>query len=56
MAAGDVGASACKLPLPPGSLTGLWQAEDRFREAYLETFPGFYETGDAGFIDEDGYI
>ena len=54
--AGDVGAIACKLPLPPGSLTGLWQAEDRFRQAYLETFPGYYETGDAGFIDEDGYI
>jgi len=53
---GDVGAIACKLPLPPGSLTGLWQAEERFRKAYLETFPGYYETGDAGFIDEDGYI
>ncbi len=54
--AGDVGAIACKLPLPPGSLTGLWQAEERFRKAYLETFPGFYETGDAGFIDDDGYV
>ena len=53
---GDVGAIACRLPLPPGSLTGLWQAEDRYREAYLETFPGYYETGDAGFIDADGYI
>jgi len=53
---GDVGAIACKLPLPPGSLTGLWQAEERFRRAYLEAFPGYYETGDAGYIDEDGYI
>ena len=53
---GDVGAIACRLPLPPGSLTGLWQADDRYREAYLETFPGYYETGDAGFIDADGYI
>jgi len=53
---GEAGAIACKLPLPPGSLTGLWQAEDRFRSSYLETFPGYYETGDAGFIDEDGYI
>jgi len=53
---GDVGAIACRLPLPPGSLTGLWQAEDRYREAYLQTFPGYYETGDAGFIDADGYI
>ena len=54
--AGDVGAIACKLPLPPGTLPGLWQAEERFRSSYLETFPGFYETGDAGFIDNDGYI
>ena len=53
---GDVGAIACRLPLPPGSLTGLWQAEERFRKAYLEAFPGYYETGDAGYIDEDGYI
>ena len=53
---GEPGAIACKLPLPPGSLTGLWQAEDRFRSSYLETFPGYYETGDAGFIDEDGYV
>ena len=53
---GDVGAIACKLPLPPGTLTGLWKAESRFRESYLATFPGYYETGDAGFIDEDGYI
>ena len=53
---GDVGAIACKLPLPPGSLTGLWQAPDRFRASYLNAFPGYYETGDAGFIDEDGYI
>lgn len=56
VAPGDVGAIACRLPLPPGTLTGLWQAEERFRQAYLETFPGYYETGDAGFIDEDGYI
>ena len=53
---GDIGAIACKLPLPPGSLTGLWQAPERFRASYLTTFPGYYETGDAGFIDEDGYI
>lgn len=56
VAAGDVGAIACKLPLPPGTLTGLWHAEERFKSAYLATFPGYYETGDAGFIDEDGYI
>ncbi len=56
VAPGDIGAITCKLPLPPGTLTGLWQAEERFRKSYLTTFPGFYETGDAGFIDEDGYI
>jgi propionyl-CoA synthetase len=56
VAVGDVGAIACKLPLPPGTLPGLWNAEERFRSSYLETFPGYYETGDAGYIDEDGYI
>jgi len=56
VAPGDVGAIACKLPLPPGTLPGLWNAEDRFRKSYLDTFPGYYETGDAGFIDKDGYI
>ena len=56
VAPGDVGAISCKLPLPPGTLTGLWNAESRFRESYLSTFPGYYETGDAGFIDDDGYI
>ncbi len=55
-APGDVGAIACKLPLPPGTLPGLWQANDRYRSAYLERFPGYYETGDAGYIDEDGYV
>ncbi|MBT8091704.1 MAG: propionyl-CoA synthetase [Gammaproteobacteria bacterium] len=53
---GDVGAIACKLPLPPGTLTGLWHAEERFRQSYLTTFPGYYETGDAGFVDENGYV
>ncbi|MDJ0699462.1 MAG: propionyl-CoA synthetase [Woeseiaceae bacterium] len=56
VAPGDVGAIACRLPLPPGTLPGLWQAEDRFRSSYLKAYPGYYETGDAGFIDEDGYI
>ena len=56
VSAGDVGAIACKLPLPPGTLPGLWNAEERFRSSYLETFPGYHETGDAGYIDDDGYI
>ncbi|AXI45401.1 propionyl-CoA synthetase [Sulfitobacter sp. SK012] len=53
---GTLGAIAIKLPLPPGTLPTLWNAEDRFRKSYLTTFPGFYETGDAGMIDEDGYL
>ena len=54
--AGELGAIAVKLPLPPGTLPTLWNAEDRFIKSYLTTFPGFYETGDAGMIDEDGYL
>ncbi|WP_113912019.1 propionyl-CoA synthetase [Roseovarius dicentrarchi] len=54
--AGELGAIAIKLPLPPGTLPSLWNAEARFRKSYLETFPGYYETGDAGMIDEDGYL
>jgi len=56
MPPGQVGAIVCKLPLPPGTLPGFWQADDRYKKAYLERFPGYYETGDAGYIDEDGYI
>lgn len=53
---GTLGAIAIRLPLPPGTLPTLWNAEDRFRKAYLSHFPGFYETGDAGYVDEDGYL
>jgi len=56
MPAGELGAIAVKLPLPPGTLPTLWNAEDRFRKSYLNTFPGYYETGDAGMKDEDGYL
>jgi len=53
---GTLGAIAVKLPLPPGTLPTLWNAEARFRKSYLDHFPGYYETGDAGYIDEDGYL
>lgn len=56
MPAGELGAVAVKLPLPPGTFPTLWNAEDRFRKSYLNAFPGYYETGDAGIKDEDGYL
>ena len=56
VAPGELGAIAIKLPLPPGTLPSLWNAEARYRSSYLTTFPGYYETGDAGMIDEDGYL
>jgi propionyl-CoA synthetase len=56
LAAGEIGALAIKLPLPPGALTTLWQADDNFVRSYMNAFPGFYQTADAGFIDTDGYI
>ena len=51
-----LGAVAIRLPLPPGTLPTLWNAEDRFRKSYLAHFPGYYETGDAGMMDADGYL
>ena len=45
-----------KLPLPPGTLPTLWKNEKRFVESYMTTFPGYYETSDGGYIDEDGYV
>ena len=53
---GDIGAICCKLPLPPGALPTLWNADDRYVNAYLTDYPGYYKTGDAGYMDEDGYI
>jgi propionyl-CoA synthetase len=54
--AGEIGAIVVKLPLPPGSSPTLWNADDRFRDTYLSTYPGYYQTADAGFIDDDGYV
>jgi propionyl-CoA synthetase len=56
VAPGETGAIVCKLPLPPGAANTLWNAHERYARAYLEPFPGYYSTGDAGFIDEDGYL
>jgi len=53
---GEIGALAVRLPLPPGSSPTLWNADERYRETYLSAFPGYYETADAGFIDENGYV
>ncbi|NQY15609.1 MAG: propionyl-CoA synthetase [Henriciella sp.] len=56
MPPGELGNICIKLPLPPGCLPTLWNKDDRFKGSYLSTFPGYYETADAGFIDQDGYI
>ena len=54
--AGTMGTIALKLPLPPGCLPTLWGSEERFRSSYLATFPGWYDTSDAGIVDTDGYV
>jgi propionyl-CoA synthetase len=51
-----LGAICIRLPLPPACLPTLWNADERFRSSYLSRFPGFYETADAGYVDEDGYV
>jgi propionyl-CoA synthetase len=56
LTSGEIGALVAKLPLPPGTLTTLWNNDDGFVQSYLDDFPGYYMTADAGFIDEDGYV
>ncbi|MES3630319.1 MAG: propionyl-CoA synthetase [Longimonas sp.] len=53
---GEIGDLVAKLPLPPGTLSTLYNAEARYKEAYLQEFPGYYKTADAGYIDADDYI
>ena len=53
---GESGGLFSKLPLPPGTLTTLWNDDEGFKKTYFSTHPGYYETGDAGYIDEDGYV
>src|SRR5215216_4421660 len=53
---GETGTLVAKLPMPPGASPTLWNADERFREGYLAAFPGYYETADAGYIDDAGYV
>jgi propionyl-CoA synthetase len=53
---GTMGSLVIKLPLPPGCLPTLYRQDERMRESYLNEFPGYYKTADAGLIDEDGYL
>jgi len=53
---GEIGSIVCRLPLAPASLVNLWNAKERFEDAYFNDYPGYYKTGDAGYIDKDGYI
>jgi len=51
-----LGSLVIKLPLPPSYFPTLWRAEERFKKTYLDTFPGYYQTYDAGIVDDDGYV
>jgi propionyl-CoA synthetase len=53
---GKMGDIVIKLPLPPGTFPTLWKADERYRENYMSNYPGYYQTYDAGHIDEDGYV
>lgn len=55
-APGVEGNIVIRLPLPPGTLPTLWRSDQRYIDSYLSAFPGYYTTGDGGFIDDDGYL
>ncbi|MGZ5379384.1 MAG: AMP-binding protein, partial [Mycobacterium sp.] len=55
-APGEEGAICIALPLPPGTLPTLWGDDDRYEASYLCEHPGYYLTGDGGFLDQDGYL
>jgi len=54
--AGQIGNLVIELPLPPGALPTLWNNDQGYLKSYLQDFPGHYKTGDAGYIDADGYL
>ena len=56
LVADQPGVVAVKLPLPPACLPTLWNNDERFLQSYLNPFPGYYFTGDEGFMDADGYV
>ncbi|TNF86245.1 MAG: propionyl-CoA synthetase [Gammaproteobacteria bacterium] len=56
LGANEQGFIAVKLPLPPSCLTTIWGDVERFKENYLQTYPGYFTTGDGGYFDEDGYL
>ncbi len=56
VAAGEIGNICLKLPLPPGVSNSIWNQSERFKQAYLSAYDGFYHTGDGGFKDQDGYV
>ena len=56
VADGTIGSIVIKLPLPPGSLPSMWKNDQGYKKYYLDPFPGYYLTGDAGYRDEDGYL
>ena len=53
---GTEGAICIKLPMPPGTLPTLWGDDDRYVSSYLSAYPGYYLTGDGGYVDDDGYL
>jgi propionyl-CoA synthetase len=56
VAAGQEGNVVVKLPLPPGTLATLWRDDEKFKKSYMSAFPGYYETSDGGYVDDDGYV
>ena len=53
---GEIGAISVRLPMPPSALSTLWRNDRRFEDSYMVDYPGYYQTGDAGMLDSDGYL